>query len=156
MCFPSFCQKYKGILIKHVRKLHRKVTHDLIILGLQFDLILHIYCIVLKLPIQLPRSLSSRIKVEFGTCPPETLCHNMFHHNIFDTSIGHQLLGKFPAYFVFVWYVYCSLRQWLLIFAMTLTSRLKVMQQQYLISMHLPLFAQTYEGDYNQTCQRTS
>ena len=35
------------------------------------------------------------------------------------------LLGKFPAYFVFGWYVNCSPRLLLLIFAMTLTFRLK-------------------------------
>ena len=58
--FPNFVKSTRGILIKHVRKLHRQVAHDLIMVDLQLTYFC-IYCIVLKLPILWPTSLSSKI-----------------------------------------------------------------------------------------------
>ena len=47
--FPNFVKSIRGILIKRVRKLHRQVAHDLIMLDLQLTYF-YIYCVVLKLP----------------------------------------------------------------------------------------------------------
>ena len=58
--FPNFVKSTRGILIKHVRKLHRQVAYDLIIVDLQLTYFC-IYCVVLKLAILWPRSLSSKI-----------------------------------------------------------------------------------------------
>ena len=58
--FPNFVKSTRGILIKRVRKLHREVAHDLIIVDLQLTYFC-IYCVVLKLAILWPRSLSSKI-----------------------------------------------------------------------------------------------
>ena len=58
--FPNFVKSTRGILIKRVRKLHRQVAHDLIIVDLQLTYFC-IYCVVLKLSILWPRSLSSKI-----------------------------------------------------------------------------------------------
>ena len=32
---PLFCQKYEGVWIKHIKKLHRQVAHDFIIFYLE-------------------------------------------------------------------------------------------------------------------------
>ena len=58
--FPNFVKRTRGILITHVRKLHRQVAHDLIMVDLQLTYF-YIYFIELKLPILWPRSLSSKI-----------------------------------------------------------------------------------------------
>ena len=58
--FPYFVKSTRGILVKRVRKLHRQVTHELIIVHLQLTYF-HKYCVVLKLPILWPRSLSSKV-----------------------------------------------------------------------------------------------
>ena len=58
--FPYFVQSTRGILVKCVRKLHRQVAHDLIIVHLQLTYFRK-YCVVLKLPILWPRSLSCKV-----------------------------------------------------------------------------------------------
>ena len=58
--FPNSVKSTRGILIKRVRKLHRQVAHDLIIVDLQLTYFC-IYCVALKLAILWPRSLSSKI-----------------------------------------------------------------------------------------------
>ena len=57
--FPNFVKSTRGILIKCVRELHRHVAHDLIIVDLQLTYFC-IYCVVLKLAILWPWSLSSK------------------------------------------------------------------------------------------------
>ena len=52
--FPYFVQSTRGILVKRVRKLHRQVAHDLIIVHLQLTYFRK-YCVVLKLPILWPK-----------------------------------------------------------------------------------------------------
>ena len=57
---PNFVKSTRGILIKRVRKLHRQMACEMIIVDLQLTCFC-LYCVVLKLPILWPRSLSSRI-----------------------------------------------------------------------------------------------
>ena len=51
--FPNFVKSIQGILIKHVRKLHRQVAHDLVIVGFKLTYFcIYMYCVVLNLSIQ--------------------------------------------------------------------------------------------------------
>ena len=45
--YPNFVKIIRGILVKHVRKLHSQVAHDMIIVGLLLTYF-HINCVVLK------------------------------------------------------------------------------------------------------------
>ena len=57
---PYFVQSTRGILVKRVRKLHRQVAHDLIVVHLLLTYFCK-YCVVLKLPILWPRSICSKL-----------------------------------------------------------------------------------------------
>ena len=68
-------------------------------------------------------------------------CSNFFGRHVFCSLWASScesifLLSKFPAYFVFGWIVYCFLRHWLLIFAMTLTFSLMSFSNSVFFRMH--------------------
>ena len=50
--FPNFVKSTRGILVKHVRKLHRLVAHDILIIALRLTYFC-MYCVQLKLSIWL-------------------------------------------------------------------------------------------------------